>query len=55
MHVLAQGDYKKYNNWDWSDDQRKTPQAFSHFTWEVGAPARTNTRMHRDAFATHTL
>ncbi len=30
------GEYKKYNNnWDWSDDQRNTPQAFSHFTWEV--------------------
>jgi hypothetical protein len=29
------GTYVKYNNnWDWSDDQRNTPQAFSHFTWE---------------------
>eukprot|EP00960_Hanusia_phi_P007082 201984-Hanusia_phi.AAC.3 len=30
------GDYKKYNNnWNWSDEQRNTPQAFSHFTWEA--------------------
>lgn len=29
------GEYKKYNNnWDWSDDKRNTPQAFSHFTLE---------------------
>jgi len=30
------GQYVKYNNnWDWSDDRRNTPQAFSHFTWEA--------------------
>ena len=30
------GEYVKYNNnWDWSDDRRNTPQAFSHFTWEA--------------------
>ena len=29
------GDYKKYNNnWNWSDEQRNTPQAFSHFSYE---------------------
>jgi len=29
------GEYKKYNNnGDWSDDQRNTPQAFSHFTYQ---------------------
>jgi len=29
------GNYVKYNNnWDWNDDKRNTPQAFSHFTWE---------------------
>lgn len=30
------GEYVKYNNnWDWSDERRNTPQAFSHFTWEA--------------------
>jgi len=30
------GNYVKYNNnWDWNDDRRNTPQAFSHFTWEA--------------------
>jgi len=30
------GNYVKYNNnWDWNDDKRNTPQAFSHFTWEA--------------------
>jgi hypothetical protein len=29
------GNYVKYNNnWDWNDERRNTPQAFSHFTWE---------------------
>jgi len=29
------GEYKKNNNnGDWSDDQRNTPQAFSHFTYQ---------------------
>jgi hypothetical protein len=29
------GDYVKYNNnWDWTDERRNTPQAFSHFSWE---------------------
>lgn len=36
VESYIEGDYKKYNNnWDWSDDQRNTPQAFSHFTWEA--------------------
>lgn len=36
VESFIDGDYKKYNNnWDWSDDQRNTPQAFSHFTWEA--------------------
>lgn len=30
------GTYVKWNNnWDWSDEVRNTPQAFSHFTWEA--------------------
>eukprot|EP00960_Hanusia_phi_P031249 749180-Hanusia_phi.AAC.6 len=30
------GTYRKWNNnWDWNDDERNTPQAFSHFTWEA--------------------
>ena len=30
------GEYRKWNsNWGWSDDERDTPQAFSHFTWEA--------------------
>lgn len=29
------GNYVKYNNnWDWSEERRNTPQAFSHFTYE---------------------
>jgi elongation factor 2 kinase len=29
------GNYVKYNNnWDWTDERRNTPQAFSHFSWE---------------------
>ena len=29
------GEYKKFNNnWSWTDDERNTPQAFSHFTYE---------------------
>jgi hypothetical protein len=29
------GEYVKYNNnWDWSNERRNTPQAFSHFTYE---------------------
>mmetsp|Transcript_15964 Transcript_15964/g.37680 ORF Transcript_15964/g.37680 Transcript_15964/m.37680 type:complete len:697 (-) Transcript_15964:306-2396(-) len=32
----VEGDYVRYNNnWDWSDDKRNTPQAFSHFTYEM--------------------
>jgi hypothetical protein len=30
------GTYVKWNNnWDWSDEVRNTPQAFSHFTWQA--------------------
>ena len=30
------GNYVKWNNnWDWSDELRNTPQAFSHFTWQA--------------------
>mmetsp|Transcript_19511 Transcript_19511/g.64718 ORF Transcript_19511/g.64718 Transcript_19511/m.64718 type:complete len:762 (+) Transcript_19511:65-2350(+) len=36
VEKYIEGDYKKYNNnWNWSDEQRNTPQAFSHFTWEA--------------------
>jgi hypothetical protein len=36
IHTHAHGGRRKWNNnWDWSDDQRNTPQAFSHFTWEA--------------------
>ena len=35
VEQLVEGEYVKYNNnWDWSDNRRNTPQAFSHFTWE---------------------
>jgi len=35
VEKLVMGNYVKYNNnWDWNDDRRNTPQAFSHFTWE---------------------
>ena len=33
---FVEGQYQKYNdNWDWSDDRRNTPQAFSHWSWEA--------------------
>jgi len=36
VELFVPGQYVKYNNnWDWSDDRRNTPQAFSHFTWEA--------------------
>lgn len=36
VETFISGNYRKWNNnWDWSDDQRNTPQAFSHFTWEA--------------------
>ena len=35
VEKFINGEYKKYNNnWDWSDLQRNTPQAFSHFSYE---------------------
>ena len=35
VEKFIEGDYKKFNNnWSWSDDERNTPQAFSHFTFE---------------------
>lgn len=34
VEKFTEGEYVKYNNnWDWSDDKRNTPQAYSHFTW----------------------
>ncbi|EKX49905.1 hypothetical protein GUITHDRAFT_67435, partial [Guillardia theta CCMP2712] len=36
VEKFISGTYRKWNNnWDWSDDERNTPQAFSHFTWEA--------------------
>lgn len=33
---FVEGRYEKWNdNWDWSDDRRNTPQAFSHWSWEA--------------------
>lgn len=41
VEKFIEGDYKKFNNnWSWSDDERNTPQAFSHFTFE-----RSNQRL----------
>jgi len=35
VEMYIDGEYKKFNNnWSWSDDERNTPQAFSHFTFE---------------------
>ena len=35
VEKFIEGEYKKYNNnWNWADDERNTPQAFSHFTFE---------------------
>lgn len=36
VEKFISGTYRKWNNnWDWSDEERNTPQAFSHFTWEA--------------------
>jgi len=35
VEKFIDGEYKKYNNnWSFVDDERNTPQAFSHFTYE---------------------
>ena len=35
VEKFIDGEYKKYNNnWSFADDERHTPQAFSHFTYE---------------------
>jgi len=35
VEKYIEGEYKKFNNnWNWSDEKRNTPQAFSHFTYE---------------------
>ena len=36
VETFIPGTYSKWNNnWDWSDELRNTPAAFSHFTWEA--------------------
>jgi len=36
LEKFIPGNYVKWNNnWDWSDELRNTPQAFSHFTWQA--------------------
>lgn len=36
VEKYIEGEYVKYNNnWDWNDEKRNTPQAFSHFTWHA--------------------
>mmetsp|Transcript_77274 Transcript_77274/g.208584 ORF Transcript_77274/g.208584 Transcript_77274/m.208584 type:complete len:224 (+) Transcript_77274:174-845(+) len=40
VEPFIEGKYVKYNNnWDWVDDRRNTPQAFSHFTWIASGQA----------------
>jgi hypothetical protein len=36
VEEFVEGAYVKYNNnWDYADDSRNTPQAFSHFSYEA--------------------